>query len=57
MLDDNMSKWIIPDNNQFVMREGTLVNEAVGGNLVSKETFDDFKLHVEFRSFTITSAL
>ena len=49
MLDDNMSKWIIPDNNQFVMREGTLVNEAVGGNLVSKETFDDFKLHVEFR--------
>lgn len=49
LLDDPMSKWIIPENNQFVMQEGILVNKAMGGNLVSKETFDDFKLHTEFR--------
>jgi hypothetical protein len=49
MLDDNMSRWIIPDNNKFRMEKGVMVNKEVGGNLVSKEKFDDFKLSVEFR--------
>jgi len=49
LLDDNMSRWIIPDNNKFRMVNGVLVNEAVGGNLVTKEKFDDFKLSIEFR--------
>tara|TARA_R100001143_G_scaffold63591_1_gene73049 strand:+ start:77803 stop:78780 length:978 start_codon:yes stop_codon:yes gene_type:complete len=49
LLDDNMSKWIIPKNNQFVMENGILVNKAMGGNLITTELFDDFKLHVEFR--------
>ncbi len=49
LLDDNMSRWIIPDNNKFRMIDGILVNEEVGGNLVTKEKFDDFKLSVEFR--------
>jgi len=49
MLDKNMSKWIIPEQNQFVMQDGVLINEAMGGNLISTETFDDFKLHLEFR--------
>lgn len=49
LLDNNMSRWIIPDNNKFRMINGVLVNEAVGGNLVTKEKFDDFKLSVEFR--------
>lgn len=49
LLDDNLSRWIIPDNNQFRMENGILVNQEVGGNLVTNETFDDFKLSVEFR--------
>lgn len=49
LLDDNMSRWIIPENNKFRMINGVLVNEGVGGNLVTKERFNDFKLSVEFR--------
>ena len=49
LLDNNMSRWIIPDNNKFRMIDGVLVNEEVGGNLVTKEKFDDFKLSIEFR--------
>lgn len=49
LLDKNMSAWIIPDNNKFRMENGILVNKEVGGNLITKEKFDDFKLSVEFR--------
>lgn len=49
LLDDNLSSWIIPNNNKFQMIDGILVNEEVGGNLVTKEVFDDFKLSVEFK--------
>jgi hypothetical protein len=49
MLDDNMSKWIIPENNQFYMEEGIMINEQRGGNLISKEMFDDLKIRTEFR--------
>ena len=49
LLDDSMSRWIIPENNKFRMVDGILVNEEVGGNLVTKEKFDDFNLSVEFR--------
>lgn len=49
LLDNNMSRWIIPENNKFKMVDGVLVNSEAGGNLVTKEKFDDFKLSVEFR--------
>jgi len=49
LLDENMSKWTIPENNKFQMENGILVNSEVGGNLVSTEKFEDFKLHAEFR--------
>lgn len=49
LLDENMSKWIIPENNKFQMENGILVNSEVGGNLVTTERFEDFKLHAEFR--------
>jgi hypothetical protein len=49
LLDDNMSRWIIPANNKFTMKDGVLVNQESGGNLVTKEKFNDFKLSVEFR--------
>ncbi|MFH5885558.1 DUF1080 domain-containing protein [Halalkalibaculum sp. DA3122] len=49
LLDQDLSQWIIPENNQFRMENGILVNPEAGGNLVTKQKFDDFKLHVEFR--------
>jgi hypothetical protein len=49
LLDNNLSRWIIPDNNKFKMVNGVLVNSEVGGNLVTNEKFNDFKLSVEFR--------
>ena len=49
LLDNNMSRWIIPENNKFRMVNGVLVNEDDGGNLVTKEKFDDFKLSIELR--------
>jgi len=49
LLTDNMDHWIIPENNKFVMEEGVMVNKEKGGNLVSTQKFDDFKLSVEFR--------
>ncbi len=49
LLDDNMSRWIIPENNKFRMEKGVLVNPEAGGNLVTKEKFNDFKLSMEFR--------
>jgi hypothetical protein len=49
LLDDNLSRWIIPANSEFRMIDGVLVNAKAGGNLVTTEKFDDFKLSVEFR--------
>lgn len=49
LLDSDLSKWIIPENNQFRMEDGVMINEKSGGNLVTKQEFEDFKLHVEFR--------
>lgn len=49
LLDDNLSRWIIPANNKFRMMDGVLVNTESGGNLVTNEKYDDFKLSVEFR--------
>lgn len=49
LLDDDLSRWIIPANNKFKMVDGVLVNTESGGNLVTSEKFDDLKLSVEFR--------
>ncbi|MDD2381707.1 MAG: DUF1080 domain-containing protein [Mariniphaga sp.] len=49
LLDDNLSRWVIPGKNKFRMVNGVLVNSEAGGNLVTKEKFEDFKLSVEFR--------
>lgn len=49
LLDQNLTKWNLPENNNFTMANGILVNSEAGGNLISKESFEDFKLHVEFR--------
>ena len=49
LLTDNMGHWIIPENNKFKMEDGILVNPEKGGNLVTAQKFDDFKLSIEFR--------
>lgn len=49
LLDEDLSQWVIPDNSKFKMKNGILVNSEAGGNLVTKQKFEDFKLHVEFR--------
>ncbi|MDQ3535857.1 MAG: DUF1080 domain-containing protein [Bacteroidota bacterium] len=49
LLDKNMTKWIIPENNQFKMEDGVMINKAIGGNLITKEKFNDFKIQLEFR--------
>lgn len=36
-------------DNGWVVRDGILSNEKPGNNLVTKQRFDDFKLHAEFR--------
>jgi len=49
LLTDNMDRWIIPENNKFKMTEGILVNVEKGGNLITNQLFNDFKLSIEFR--------
>ncbi len=49
LLDEELSKWIIPENSEFYVDDGVMVNAKSGGNLVTKQEFEDFKLHVEFR--------
>ncbi len=49
LLTDNMDRWVIPENNKFRMIDGVLVNVEKGGNLITNQKFNDFKLSVEFR--------
>lgn len=49
LLTENMDRWIIPENNQFKMVDGIMMNTKKGGNLISTQKFDDFKLSIEFR--------
>ena len=49
LLTDNMDRWIIPENNKFEMIDGILVNKEKGGNLITNQKFNDFKLSIEFR--------
>jgi len=49
LLTENMDRWIIPENNQFKMVDGVMMNTKKGGNLISTQKFDDFKLSIEFR--------
>lgn len=49
LLTENMDRWIIPDNNKFKMVDGILVNPEKGGNLITTQKFNDFKLSIEFR--------
>lgn len=46
----NMDKWKPSGkNNQWVVKDGALISPHSGSNLISKDKFKDFKLHVEFK--------
>jgi len=49
LITENMDRWIIPENCKFQMIDGVMVNTESGGNLISTQKFNDFKLSVEFR--------
>lgn len=48
LLDNNLSQWHLAENNQFEMRDGILVNQQTGGHLITRDTFHDFKISLEF---------
>jgi hypothetical protein len=41
--------WKALGNNQWEVKNGILTSARSGANLISEQTFTDFKLHVEFR--------
>jgi hypothetical protein len=45
----DLSQWQTPSDNQWRVVDGVLTNLKAGGNLVTRESFTDFKLHIEFR--------
>jgi hypothetical protein len=45
----DLSQWQIPADNQWSVVNGVLTNAKAGGNLVTKQSFTDFKLHIEFQ--------
>lgn len=49
LLDEDLAQWQLPENNEFVMVDGILTNRKSGGNLITKQKFNDFKIHLEFR--------
>lgn len=48
LLDGDLARWQAPDDNQWRVVDGILTNERAGGNLVTRESYTDFKLHIEF---------
>jgi hypothetical protein len=45
----DLNGWHATGDNQWVVEDGILRSKKSGANLVSDQTFSDFKLHVEFR--------
>ena len=46
---NNLSGWHATGNNQWVVENGVLKSPHSGSNLVSDNSYNDFKLHIEFR--------
>jgi hypothetical protein len=45
----DLTGWKAAGKNQWEVRNGILTSPHSGANLISEQTFEDFKLHVEFR--------
>src|SRR5690606_27506031 len=37
------------ENNKWTVKDGILTNEAAGANLITEQSFEDFKLSLEFK--------
>lgn len=46
---NDMNMWQAMGENQWTVKNGVLSSPKSGSNLVTKQKFDDFKLHLEFR--------
>lgn len=49
LLKDGLSAWKVPKDGGWSFKDGILIHQGHGANITSKQTFEDFKLHVEFR--------
>lgn len=47
--NNNMDQWIALGDNQWTVSNGIMKSDKSGANLITKEKYNDFKLHVEFR--------
>jgi hypothetical protein len=45
----DLNSWHATGKNQWIAKSGILQSPHSGSNLVTNETFKDFKLHIEFR--------
>jgi hypothetical protein len=45
----DLNGWRALGENQWIVEDGILRSPKSGANLISEKTFNDFKLHVEFR--------
>ncbi len=45
----NLTGWHATGNNQWIVENGVLKSPHSGSNLVSDNSYTDFKLHIEFR--------
>ena len=45
----DMAAWQQAVDSQWKVENGVLVNAKTGANLITRRTFEDFKLHLEFR--------
>jgi 3-keto-disaccharide hydrolase len=45
----DLAAWQPAQNSQWRLADGVLANQKSGANLVTKQRFNDFKLHLEFR--------
>ena len=46
---NSMEKWHAEGNHQWIAEKGILSSPKSGANLMTKDKFNDFKLHIEFR--------
>ncbi len=46
---NDMNQWTALGENQWKVENGVLKSDRSGANLITKEKYNDFKLHIEFR--------
>jgi len=49
LIDSDLSAWTLAENNEFIVEDDVMINKKSGGNIMTKQKFNDFKLHIEFK--------